>query len=72
MVAISVREQLSCVEREIVMRKRVYPNWVRAGKMSQAKADAELMTMRAVALTLRALPGSGAQVSLLQEEESHG
>lgn len=64
-MAVSLPDQLACVEREIVMRKRVYPNWVAAGKMSPAKADAELAAMRAVATTLRALPGSGVQPSLL-------
>lgn len=47
--------QLECVEREITMRRRVYPRWVEAGKMTKAKADAEIRTMEAVAETLRGL-----------------
>jgi len=32
--------------REVNMRRRVYPNWVRRNKMTQAKADAEIMAMQ--------------------------
>jgi hypothetical protein len=48
-------EQLACVEREVAMRKAVYPRWVGASKMKQAKADAEIRAMEAVAETLRGL-----------------
>lgn len=41
--------KLACVEREIKMRKRVYPRWVSEGRMSQAKADDEIKTMEAIA-----------------------
>ncbi|HEY1503200.1 MAG TPA: hypothetical protein VGF92_02810 [Stellaceae bacterium] len=36
----TIRDQIRCVEREIVMRRRVYPKWVAAKRMSQAIADA--------------------------------
>jgi hypothetical protein len=52
---ISYAEQLASVEREIAMRKRVYPRWVEAGKMTKSKADAEIRIMEAVAETLRGL-----------------
>jgi len=46
-------EQIACVEREIRMRERVYPRWVEAKKMSQAKADHEIACMRAALKTLQ-------------------
>jgi hypothetical protein len=49
--------QIACIEREIAMRERVYPNWVASGRMSQAKADAELLAMRAALETLRGAQG---------------
>ena len=49
-------EQIACVEREIAMRERVYPGWVRAGRMTQQKADREIETMRAVLATVRGTP----------------
>jgi hypothetical protein len=38
-------EKLACVERELKMRKKVYPRWVGAGKMTmeQARREIELM-----------------------------
>lgn len=51
--AASLDRQIECVEREIDMRRRVYPRWVAAGKMQQAKADNEIAVMEAVAATLR-------------------
>jgi hypothetical protein len=45
--------QISCVEREIAMRERVYPSFVAKGKMKPAAAEYELRAMRAVLSTLR-------------------
>jgi len=55
MTAVSYADQVACVERELTMRRRVYPRWVDAGKMTKAKADAEIRTMTAVLETLRGL-----------------
>jgi hypothetical protein len=48
-------EQILCVEREIRMRNQVYPRWIAAGRMTQAKADTEINAMRAVLGTLQAV-----------------
>lgn len=53
-MAIQVTEQIACVEREIAMRKRVYPRWVADERMTQAKADHEIRAMEAVLETVRA------------------
>jgi hypothetical protein len=45
---INIDDMIKCVEREISMRKRVYPNWVEKKRMSQEKADLEIRTMTAV------------------------
>lgn len=52
---IPLLEQIACVERELVMRRRAYPRWIEGGKMTQAKADAEIRAMTAVLETLREL-----------------
>lgn len=57
--------QIACVEREIRMRQRVYPRWVGGGKMTQAKADAEISAMEAVHATLVSLRQPPKQGSLL-------
>lgn len=38
----------ACAERELAMRERVYPRWVRDGKMKAADADREIACMRAI------------------------
>jgi hypothetical protein len=48
-------EQIACVRREILMRERVYPKWVDAGKMKLETATREKATMEAVLKTLEHL-----------------
>jgi hypothetical protein len=48
-------DKLKCAERELEMRKRVYPRWVEAGKMSLAKAAHEIATMDAIVADYRKL-----------------
>lgn len=59
----------ACAEREVRMRERVYPRWVGAGKLTQARADQELAMMREIARVLRAqvpAPPPDAQGSLFE------
>jgi hypothetical protein len=41
-------QMVSCVEREIAMRKRVYPSRTANGRMTKAKAEYEIGCMAAV------------------------
>lgn len=50
---ITIEDQIKAVEREIGMRRRVYPNWVASKRMSQEKADKEIAAMEAVLETLK-------------------
>jgi len=50
---ISLEEQIRDVEREIKLREQSYPRFVTAKKLTQARADRQLETMRAVRETLR-------------------
>lgn len=45
----SDEEKLKCIEREIKMRRRVYPRWVEAGKMTALQADREISVMESIA-----------------------
>lgn len=45
---ITYDQKRAAIEREIKMRRRVYPRWVEAGRMSQAKADEEIAIMEAI------------------------
>jgi hypothetical protein len=42
-------EKLKAVVREIAMRRRAYPKWVNAGKITQYEADYQLALMEAIA-----------------------
>ncbi len=50
---VSLAEQVSCIEREIAMRERVYPRWVSIGKMTARKAEFEMDAIKAVLETLK-------------------
>ncbi len=50
---ITIEEQIASVEREIAMRKRVYPRWCEQNRMSTQKADHEIACMEAVLDTLK-------------------
>lgn len=50
---ISIGAQIEEVEREIGLRKQVYPRQVSSGKMRQSVADMHLARMEAVLKTLR-------------------
>ena len=54
-MTITLAEQIACVERELAMRRRAYPKWVTAKRMSQESADREITAMTAVLATLKSL-----------------
>lgn len=54
---VPMAEQISCVEREIRMRRRAYPRWITAGKMSAQDAEREIRRMEAVLETLHSVAG---------------
>jgi len=51
----SIDAQIACAEREVVMRRQVYPRRVAAKKMSEHTATYEIRTMEAIVETLREL-----------------
>lgn len=51
----SLRQQIEEVEREIRLRKEVFPRMVSKGKMKQSAADYHLARMTAVLTTLLTL-----------------
>jgi len=48
-------DQIAAVERELTMRRRVYPTWVANGRMQLVTAELEITRMVAVLETLRQL-----------------
>jgi len=54
-MTVSLDQQIQEVERELVMRKRVYPHQVMSGKMRRSVADFHMERMEAVLQTLKDL-----------------
>ena len=54
-MAISLQTQLECAKREVAMRRRVYPRWVEADRMTQVKSAQEISAMEAIVETLARL-----------------
>lgn len=67
---IPMRDLVRCVERELRLRKSVYPRRVANGKMSSAVAAREIAAMSAVLDTMRQQPGAFAQESLFKPNEA--
>ena len=45
---VTFREKLACVERELAMRRNVYPKWVKSGRMKADSAEHQIRAMEAV------------------------
>ena len=52
---ITIGMQIACVEREIAMRRQVYPKLIGQGKMGARTAALQIAAMEAVLLTLKGL-----------------
>ncbi len=53
--AVPLHVQIEAAERELRMRRNVYPRRVAEGKMTQALADREVAAMDAIVETLKGL-----------------
>lgn len=51
--------QLKCAQRELKIRRDVYPAWVRAGRMNVFTAEDEMAAMAAIVKTLQGLVDGG-------------
>lgn len=54
-VTFSLDQQIACLAREIAVRERCYPKWVKENRLLQTKADHEIGAMRAALTTLQSL-----------------
>jgi hypothetical protein len=54
----TIEEQIAEVERELALRRQVYPRRVDEKKMSQNASDLHMRRMEAVLATLRDLKGN--------------
>lgn len=55
LLPITLQEEIAELEREIGLRRRVYPNFVRSGRLKQAKADRQIAVMESAIRRLTTL-----------------
>lgn len=53
--AVPLAEQIACIERELKLRAKVYPNRIACGRMSRRLAEREIDRMRAILETLKTM-----------------
>lgn len=53
MPEISLAEQIYELNRELALRRNVYPNWIRAGKLPSHEADRRIQRLEAALRTLQ-------------------
>ena len=59
LLAPTLDEEIVCVKRELGMRERNYPGWVRTGRLKMDRADREIEVMRAVLDRLERIKEAG-------------
>lgn len=52
---VPLSDQVKCIQRELGMRRHVYPGRIARGHMTRKKADQEIRAMEAVLRTLQEL-----------------
>jgi len=55
LLPITVTDQIAELERELRMRKQVYPRSIASGILSQGKADRQIAVLESAIATLRGL-----------------
>jgi hypothetical protein len=53
LLPVTVAEMIQEVERELTLRRRVYPSWVAAKRLAQSKADRQIEVLEAVLARLK-------------------
>lgn len=66
---VSFEDMLAEVDRELKLRKRVYPRWVDQGNLTKATADLQMLKMRAVRHRLIASEAMKESMSYVAENE---
>jgi len=59
--SVSYGDMITCAQRELALRQRVYPKWVREERMSRQKADHEIACMAAIVEQLLTISGQREQ-----------
>ena len=61
---ITLTEQIAEARRELALRRKCYPQWVKSGKLDVGEAHDQLQAMEAIVTTLMRLDAEQRQLSL--------
>ena len=64
---ITLHEQIAEAQRELALRRKCYPAWVKSGKLAHEDAYHQLQVMEAIVRTLQRLEVEQAQLSLFTQ-----
>lgn len=57
MKTVTLKNQLACAQRELAKRERMYPKWIREGRLNPHVAEHEIAAMAHICQTLEKLVG---------------
>jgi hypothetical protein len=66
---ISLADQIAEAQRELALRKRLYPGWIKRGTLTEGQATYYLAAMQAIVQTLRQLDMDQRQLPLFGATE---
>jgi hypothetical protein len=58
-MSIDLDVQIACLNRELAVRRLVYPKWIETGRMTRKKANVEIEAMQAAINSLMVLRAQG-------------
>ena len=61
---IPLAEQIAEAQRELALRKKCYPQWVKRGRLSREDADRQLLAMSEIVRTLQLVDFAQRQLPL--------
>ena len=61
---ISLAERITEAQRELALRRRCYPQWIKNGRLSMEDANKQLLAMQEICRTLMRLDVAQRQLSL--------
>jgi hypothetical protein len=64
---ISLADQIKEAQRELALRKKLYPQWIKRGTLTEGQATYYLQAMEAIVQTLRQLDMDQRQLHLFRE-----
>ena len=67
---ITLAEQIAEAQRELALRRKCYPAWVKAGKLDAGDARYQIRVMEAIVRTLMRLDAEQRQLSLFGQARS--